>query len=84
MLAALACVDYVVIFDDASVAGLVERVLPNVLVKGGQYSLDQVVGHQAVLRHGGQVICVPMKSDYSTSAMIEKLLGKPSLRRSAA
>ena len=44
MLAALACVDYVVIFDDASVAGLVERVLPDVLVKGGQYAARRSSG----------------------------------------
>ena len=48
MLAALACVDYVVIFDDASVAGLVGRVLPDVLVKAAQYTPEQVVGHQIV------------------------------------
>ena len=42
------------IFDDVSVAGLVERVRPDVLVKADQYSLEQVVGHESVLRHGGQ------------------------------
>ena len=54
MLAALACVDYVVIFDEASVAGLVERVLPDVLVKADQYTTEQVVGHEIVTRNGGQ------------------------------
>ena len=72
MLAALACVDYVVIFDEASVAGLVERVLPDVLVKAAQYSVEQVVGHQTVTRHGGKVVPVPMKPSYSTTALIEE------------
>ena len=52
MLAALGCVDYVVIFDDASVPGLVEQVLPDVLVKADQYAPTEVVGHEAVLAPG--------------------------------
>jgi D-beta-D-heptose 7-phosphate kinase/D-beta-D-heptose 1-phosphate adenosyltransferase len=84
MLAALACVDYVVIFDDASVAGLVERVLPDVLCKAAQYSVEQVVGHQTVLRHGGRVVPVPMKSSYSTTALIEKVRNLPERKRTAA
>ena len=48
MLAALACVDYVVIFDETSVAALVERVLPDVLVKSAQYAAGEVVGHEIV------------------------------------
>ena len=77
MLAALACVDYVVIFDDASVAGLVERLLPDVLVKAAQYSLEQVVGYQIVAGYGGRVVAVPMKPAYSTSALIEKIRNLP-------
>jgi D-beta-D-heptose 7-phosphate kinase/D-beta-D-heptose 1-phosphate adenosyltransferase len=84
MLAALSCVDYVVIFDDASVAGLVERLLPDVLVKAAQYSVEQVVGHQIVARHGGRVVPVPMKPAYSTSALIEKIRDLPERKRNAA
>jgi len=73
MLAALACVDYVVLFDEPSVYGLVERVLPDVLVKSAQYAHDEVVGHEVVERHGGRVVRVAMKGDYSTSGLIEKL-----------
>jgi D-beta-D-heptose 7-phosphate kinase / D-beta-D-heptose 1-phosphate adenosyltransferase len=75
MLAALACVDYVVVFDDESVEPLVARVLPDVLVKADQYSQEQVVGHQVVLRNGGRVVSVPTKADYSTTALIEKIRG---------
>lgn len=73
MLAALACVDYVVIFDDASVDGLVRTVAPDVLVKSGEYAPDQVVGHQSVLEHGGRVAIAPMKGDYSTSSLIRQI-----------
>jgi rfaE bifunctional protein nucleotidyltransferase chain/domain len=72
MLAALACVDYVLIFDETSVAGLIDRLGPDVLVKADQYSLEQIVGHEAVARRGGRVVAVPMKPDYSTSALIER------------
>ena len=71
MLAALACVDYVVVFDDTSVAGLVERFLPDVLVKAAQYSVEQVVGHQIVARYGGRVVTAAMKPQYSTTMLIE-------------
>ena len=77
MLAALACVDYVVIFDETSVAGLVERVLPDVLVKAAQYRPEEVVGHEIVARHGGRVVLTPMVPQYSTSAIIQKLRSLP-------
>jgi len=73
MLAALACVDYVVIFDEASVSKLVERVLPDVLVKAAQYRVEEVVGHEIVQRHGGQVVLAPFKGGYSTTDLIEKI-----------
>lgn len=73
MLAALACVDYVVVFDEVSVEGLVSEILPHVLVKAAEYSLDQVVGHKIVTAHGGQVVSVPMQPHYSTTALIERV-----------
>lgn len=74
MLAALDCVDYVVIFDDVSVASLVQRVLPDVLAKGGQYAVEQMAGHEAVLRNGGRVVPLPMKEHYSTTALVQRIL----------
>jgi len=73
MLAALGCVDYVVIFDDPSVAGLVAQVLPDVLVKAAQYTPEEVVGHEIVLRHGGRVVLAPMRGSYATSWLIGKI-----------
>ncbi len=84
MLAALACVDYVVVFDEASVAGLVDRVQPDVLVKSDQYTTQQVVGHESVLRRGGQVVSVPMKAQYSTTGLIEQIQKLPTRKRNAA
>jgi len=76
MLAALTCVDYVVIFDEASVLPLVEKIRPDVLVKAAQYAPDQVVGHEIVESYGGQVVCVPMTNDYSTSYLINTIRSK--------
>ena len=73
MLAALACVDYVVLFDEPSVAGLIERVLPDVLVKSAEYAHEQVVGHEIVERNGGRVVRVPMKGNYSTSTIATRI-----------
>ena len=73
MLAALQCVDYVVLFDDASVLGIVERVLPDVLVKSAQYSLTEVVGREAVEAAGGRVELSPMTDGYSTTQLLERI-----------
>ncbi len=74
LLAALECVDYVVVFDDASVAPLVERVRPDVLVKAAQYGPEEVVGHEIVRSYGGRVELVPMRGAYSTSRLIERVV----------
>jgi len=73
MLAALEAVDFVVLFDDASVASLVEQLRPDVLVKAAEYDESEVVGGEAVKRYGGQVAIVPMRSSYSTSTLIERV-----------
>jgi D-beta-D-heptose 7-phosphate kinase / D-beta-D-heptose 1-phosphate adenosyltransferase len=84
MLAALACVDYVVIFDTLSVAPLVGALRPDVLVKAAQYSIEQVVGHEIVEGYGGQVLTVPMKADYSTTGLINKIKSIQESKRHAA
>jgi len=71
IIAAMASVDYVTIFDDVSVREVVARMLPDVLVKGGQYSLDQIVGRDEVEAAGGRVLAIPMVPGYSTTAIIE-------------
>ncbi len=67
MLAALEAVDYVVMFDDPSVLATIERVAPDVLVKGGDYTVSQVVGHEVVQRRGGKVVVAPFVHGFSTT-----------------
>jgi len=55
-----------------------------VLVKADQYSLPEVVGHKSVLQSGGQVVSVPTRPQYSTTALIEKIRKVPLRKRSAA
>jgi len=73
IIAALAAVDFVTIFDDESVRAVVARMVPDVLVKGGDYTLDTIVGHEVVLAAGGQVVAIPIVAGYSTTAMIEAI-----------
>jgi D-beta-D-heptose 7-phosphate kinase/D-beta-D-heptose 1-phosphate adenosyltransferase len=84
MLAALACVDYVTLFDEASVAPLIAQVRPDVLVKASQYDVDQVVGHEIVLGYGGRIVSAPMKAGFSTTSLLDKIRALPQRRRPAA
>src|ERR1043165_4266653 len=67
ILASLAAVDYVTIFDDISPRSLIGELLPDVLVKGGDYSLDQIHGREEVEAAGGRVVSVPFVEGSSTS-----------------
>ena len=73
MLTALECVDYVVVFDDSSVANLVQEVMPDILVKSNEYALNEVVGHDIVQRNGGRVVLAPMKENYSTTNLLRTI-----------
>jgi D-beta-D-heptose 7-phosphate kinase/D-beta-D-heptose 1-phosphate adenosyltransferase len=73
ILAALACVDAVAIFDEDTPAQLIDRVQPDVLVKGADWPADGIVGREAVEGRGGVVIREPIEPGHSTSAMIEKV-----------
>jgi D-glycero-beta-D-manno-heptose 1-phosphate adenylyltransferase len=73
VLAALECVDAVVIFDEPTPRAIVEALLPDVLVKGGDWASDQIIGREEVEGAGGKVVSVPVVAGYSTSAMVEKI-----------
>jgi rfaE bifunctional protein nucleotidyltransferase chain/domain len=73
VLAALQCVDAVVIFDELTPRGIITALLPDVLVKGGDWASDQIIGREEVEAAGGQVVSVPVVAGYSTSAMVEKI-----------
>ena len=73
VLAGLAAVDWVVPFGADTPAALIERILPDVLVKGGDYTVEQIAGAPAVLANGGAVRIVRFKPGRSTSAVIEAI-----------
>ena len=73
ILAALRQVDYVTIFDDVSPRSLIARLLPDVLVKGGDYGLDEIHGREEVEAAGGRVVSLPFVQGASTSTMIERM-----------
>ena len=73
IVAALRSVDYVTIFDDISPRSLIARLLPDVLVKGGDYQLDQIHGREEVEAAGGKVISLPFVNGASTSALIQRI-----------
>ena len=73
ILAALRHVDYVTIFDDVSPRSLIAKLLPNVLVKGGDYQLDQIHGREEVEAAGGTVISLPFVEGASTTSLIERI-----------
>jgi D-beta-D-heptose 7-phosphate kinase/D-beta-D-heptose 1-phosphate adenosyltransferase len=72
MLAALACVDYVILFEETSVAPLVERVRPDILVKAAHYAPEEVVGGHIVQSYGGQIALAPVVEGLSTSEILER------------
>ena len=72
LLAALEAVDLVVVFDEDTPEKLIARVKPTVLVKGGDYTREQVVGADLVESLGGQVVLVDLVPGHSTSAMVAR------------
>ena len=73
ILAALRCVDFVTIFDDVSPRTLIANLLPDVLVKGGDYGLDQIHGREEVEAAGGKVISLPFVDGASTTTLIQRI-----------
>jgi D-sedoheptulose 7-phosphate isomerase len=78
MLIALEIVDEVRIFDEQTPQKLIEEIKPNVLVKGGDWKINEIVGADFVVKNGGQVYSLPLKEGFSTTSIIEKILGQPS------
>ena len=76
ILAALRQVDYVVVFDNISPRSLIAQLLPDVLVKGGDYQPDQIHGREEVEAAGGKVISLPFVDGASTSRLIERMKKK--------
>jgi D-beta-D-heptose 7-phosphate kinase/D-beta-D-heptose 1-phosphate adenosyltransferase len=73
LLAALGAVDYVTVFDELSPRALIAEVLPDVLVKGGDYGLDEIHGREEVEAAGGRVLALPFVDGASTTSIIERI-----------
>ena len=75
LLAALDCVDAVVIFEQDTPADIVKLVQPDILVKGADWPADQIVGRDTVEARGGKVVLVPVEQGHSTSAIVDRIRG---------
>jgi rfaE bifunctional protein nucleotidyltransferase chain/domain len=74
ILSGLGCVDYVILFDEIDPLKLITSLHPDVLVKGGDWAKEQIVGREVVERSGGEVVIIPFVKRASTSNLIETIL----------
>ena len=72
-LSALVFVDYVVLFGEDTPLELLKIIKPNILVKGGDYQVENIVGYDLVNSYGGKVISLPLVKGYSTTSIIKKI-----------
>lgn len=73
LLASLACVDFVIMFEDDTPLSLIEKVAPDILVKGGDWPVEKIVGSKFVLARGGEVKSLPFHPGHSTTTILEKI-----------
>ena len=73
VLAALGCVDYVAIFSEPDPLNLITAVQPDVLVKGGDWDIDRIIGRGVVEQRGGAVRTIPLVPGMSTTALIQRI-----------
>jgi D-glycero-beta-D-manno-heptose 1-phosphate adenylyltransferase len=73
VIAALACVDLVVTFDEDTPERLIDAIRPAVLVKGGDWPVETIVGREIVERDGGRVVSIPLREGFSTTALIDRI-----------
>jgi len=74
VIAALGCVDYVTIFDESTPREVIAALLPDVLVKGGDWGIDRIVGRDEVEAAGGEVLSLPFVEGCSTTDLIERIV----------
>ncbi len=72
LLAALSSTSIIVVFEEDTPLNLIEALLPDILVKGGDYKIEEIVGFDTVVEHGGDVLTLPFIDGYSTTSIIEK------------
>ncbi len=73
VLAHLGSVDGVTCFEEDTPYRLIQEVLPNILVKGGDWSVERIIGRDIVEEHGGKVISLPLLEGFSTTALVERI-----------
>jgi D-beta-D-heptose 7-phosphate kinase/D-beta-D-heptose 1-phosphate adenosyltransferase len=73
ILAALACVDATVIFDEETPAEIIRKIQPDVLVKGADWAADAIVGRDTVEASGGRVVRIAVEAGWSTSSLVDKI-----------
>lgn len=81
VLAALDCVDYVVLFDEPDPGRLIADLQPDVLVKGGDWAPDQIIGREVVEARGGIVRTIPLVPGVSTTALVQKIQSDKDVNR---
>jgi rfaE bifunctional protein nucleotidyltransferase chain/domain len=74
LLAAFAAVDYVCIFEEDTPAELIRAIQPDILIKGGDYQIHEIVGREVVEGRGGKVVTIPLVPNRSTSDVIRKIV----------
>jgi rfaE bifunctional protein nucleotidyltransferase chain/domain len=74
VLSALACVDHIVLFDEDTPQKLIEALVPDILVKGADYSVEQIVGADVVLKNGGKVLPIELTPGKSTTGLIKRIV----------
>ncbi|MFC1757631.1 D-glycero-beta-D-manno-heptose 1-phosphate adenylyltransferase [Planctomycetota bacterium] len=83
MLSALCCVDHVILFSSETPCDIIRAIRPDVLVKGGTYTTDEVVGHEIVEAYGGKVCVTSIVDGVSTTKIVNSLTGRSSARKAA-
>lgn len=78
IIAALQSVDLVLIFDEDNPLVVIQNLLPDILVKGGDWAEDQIIGAETVRQNGGRVMSIPFETGFSTTKIIERILKKHS------
>jgi rfaE bifunctional protein nucleotidyltransferase chain/domain len=73
LVAALRCVDLAVLFGEDTPARLIEEIAPDVLVKGGDWAVETIVGREFVEGRGGRVLSIPLRAGHSTTNLVERI-----------
>ena len=73
VLAGLSSVDYICLFDEDTPQEMIQELIPDILVKGGDYDFDEIVGREVVEKHGGKVVTIPLVHGFSTTELTSRI-----------